>query len=87
MHIVITSKSSGLNAYIYEGISRTQAVKSLVENNSQIEVGQEFSVMANSGLLLVAYPPDEEEQEFGFEYWVEAMLKPTKIVKNNIIYS
>lgn len=76
LHVSITKKSSNLNAYIYEGTSRRESTRSLVENNDQITIGQQYSVNPDSGLLIVAFPKDEQEQEFGFDFWVEATLKP-----------
>lgn len=76
LNIKITAKSAKLNAYIYEGASRKQATKSLTNSNEQIKVGQEFNVSPDSGFLIVAYPTDETEDDFGFEFWVDATLKP-----------
>ena len=76
INIKITSKTSKLNAYVYEGRSRKEAVNSLTSGNEQIKVGKVFSVKPGSGFLIVAYPTDESEEEFGFEFWVDATLKP-----------
>lgn len=75
----ITKKSPDLNVYIWEGPTRTDAKRSLVEGNKQPNVGDSFGVQTNSGFLIVAYPEgkgnDDQGKEFAFEYWVDATLK------------
>ena len=76
IQVKITKKSPKLNVYAWEGPSRTQATRSLVEGNRQVEVGDTFGVDIESGVLVVAYPEDDEDheipKEFGMEYWVVA---------------
>lgn len=75
LNVKITTKSAKLNAYIYAGSSRKLSTQSLVDNNAQISVGQEFKVEPDSGFLIVAYPTDGMEEELGFEFWVDAVDK------------
>ena len=35
-----------------------------------------MQVDVDEGVLIVAYPKDSTEDEFSFEYWVDATLKP-----------
>lgn len=38
-------------------------------------MGQTYSVGADKGFLVVAYPNQDKDTEFGFNYWLEASLK------------
>lgn len=77
LNIRITAKSEKMNAYIYEGRTRESSKQSLKTDNTQLVPGDTFSVdVFESGFFLVFYHEDDTESEFGFEYWVEATLKP-----------
>jgi len=39
-------------------------------------VGQTFSIGVDKGFLIVAYPNEGKQTEFGFNYWLEAEIKP-----------
>jgi len=65
-----------MNVYLYEGKSRFEATEALVTGNSQAVVGETYSVDADKGVLVVAYPNYMMETVFGFNYWVEAEAKP-----------
>ena len=65
-----------MNVYIYGGPSRFEATKSIIPGNEQAEAGVTYEIGVENGLLIVAYPNEDMETEFGFNYWLEADLKP-----------
>jgi len=67
-----------MNVYLYAGTSRVDATEPIVAGNEQVEIGTTYKIGAYDGLLLIAYPNKDKETEFGFNYWLEAELKPTE---------
>lgn len=63
-----------MNIYLYEGKSTRTATKMVVEGNQQAQIGKEYAVDINSGMLMIAYPtdPDSTNQpvSFDFSYFV-----------------
>lgn len=54
-----------------------EATESVIPGNGQAAVGQTYTVGVDKGLLIVAYPNEnQQDTEFGFNYWLEASLKP-----------
>lgn len=70
-----------MNVFIYGGRSRYEATESVVLGNQQATVGQTYSIEPSKGFLIVAYPNEQVTSEpttaFGFNYWIDATLKPT----------
>lgn len=77
IHVQISTKSH-TNVYIYGGRSRTEATESLIRGNAQASAGTTYSIGADKGFLVVAYPDEGTAGEFGFTYWLEAELKPAE---------
>ena len=72
-----------MNVYIYQGLSRRGAYHSLVANNSMPEVGQNYTVPYDAGILVVVYPKKEQISEFAFKYWIsDEPIKVIEIVNN-----
>ena len=65
-----------MNVYIYGGKSRFEATESVIYENEQATVGETYSINVDKGFLVVAYPNMYKDTEFGFNYWLEAELKP-----------
>ena len=72
----VLRKNVEMNVYIYEGNSRENAKKSLVESNEQPIIDQEYVVAPDSGILVVAFPNEEKETDLAFDYWVEIPEPP-----------
>lgn len=72
------SNMQEMNVYLYGGKSRTEATESIITGNSQVTVGDTYSISADKGFLVVAYPNLGKDTEFGFNYWLEAELKPAE---------
>lgn len=77
LHVQITAKT-GMNVYIYGGKSRTTATESVIAGNAQASAGATYSIDVEKGFLVVAYPNEGVEGEFGFNYWIDAELKPAE---------
>lgn len=79
-----------MNVYLYGGKSRFEATQSMIPGNNQANIGQSYSIGVEKGIMIVAYPNEDKETDFGFEYWLEADLKPeeddlaTQIENNDI---
>lgn len=73
IHMQISSKVN-INVFIYSGRDRFEATESVILGNEQGSIGQTYSVTADKGFLVVAYPNDNSPSEFGFNYWLEAEL-------------
>jgi hypothetical protein len=67
-----------MNVYLYGGKSRFEATQSMIPGNNQAAVGQSYSIGVEGGIMIVAYPNENKETDFGFEYWLEADLKPVE---------
>lgn len=77
IHVHFSVKKE-MNVYIYGGNSRYEATESIVPGNDQITVGETYSIGVDKGFLIVAYPNENVETEFGFNYWLEAEIKPVE---------
>lgn len=77
IHVKISEKTE-MNVYLYGGKSRFEATQSMIPGNNQATVGQSYSIGVESGIMIVAYPNENKETDFGFEYWLEADLKPVE---------
>lgn len=75
IHLHLSSKKE-MNVYVYAGKSRMAATDSVILGNEQAAVGQTYTIDASQGFLIVAYPNEDQETEFGFNYWLEAEIKP-----------
>lgn len=60
-----------MNVFIYEGTNRLSATKSIVDANKQAQIGKEYRVNFNSGIVIVAFPNKNQQTEFEFDYYVE----------------
>lgn len=56
-----------MNVYIYGG-SRLNANISIVPNNTQVKLNQEYSISYKSGIFIVAFPNQDYETDFEFTY-------------------
>ena len=61
-----------MNVYIYGGKTRSSAYVNLTMNNTQAELGTVYNVSAIRGIVLVAYPNQDKETEFAFNFWADA---------------
>lgn len=78
--VTITAKSN-MNVYVYGGRSRLEATDSVISGNQQASSGATYSIGADKGFLIVAYPNEVVKLEpgqtdFGFDYWLDADLIP-----------
>jgi len=66
-------KKERINVYIYGGSSRENATEQLVADNAQAELGLEYSVPLDSGILVIAFPNEEDDKMLlALDYWVDA---------------
>ena len=70
-----------INVYIYEGLERDKATKSLIPNNLMPEVGKIYSVSSNSGILVVAWPNKNKQTKIEFEYWISKKVTANEVAK------
>ena len=77
IHFKLSQKTE-MNVYLYGGKSRFEATESIIPGNNQANVGQTYTVGVDKGIMIVAYPNEGVETDFGFEYWLEADLKPAE---------
>jgi len=66
-----------MNVYIYEGLDRMSANKSVIESNAMPEIGKTYIVDYMSGFLVVAHPNKDVDTEFQFKYWYQEWVDPT----------
>jgi len=81
LHVHVSRKLD-MNVFVYGGPSKFEAKQSIIPGNEQATVGATYSIGSDSGLLIVAYPDLDVNSEFGFNYWLEAELKPTPEEEN-----
>jgi hypothetical protein len=60
-----------MNVYLYGGSSRLDATNKIVNENQQPEKDTNYTIAYKSGMLLIAYPNENENSEFIFEYWID----------------
>ena len=58
------SKATNMNVYIYAGRDRFSATQPIVEGNNQPELGKLYTVQADKGILVVAYPSMNVDTDF-----------------------
>lgn len=73
--VVNVTKMDNMNVYLYGGKSRSSAFENMTVNNTQITLGQVYNISAYRGLVLVAYPNEDKETEFAFNFWAKAVKK------------
>ena len=64
------NKKTNMNVYVYEGIDRETATKSVVDGNAQALAGTTYRVKQDSGLLIISYPDQDKDAEIDFQYWI-----------------
>jgi len=64
-------KKSNMNVFIYSGPNRFEALTSITDRNSQIDLNKNYTVDITEGFLIVAYPEKDSETEFEFHYHLE----------------
>lgn len=67
----LVQRNKDMNIYIYGGNTRYTAPKSIVDNNLPAELGIQYSINVEEGLLVVAYPNKDVYTELEFKYWIE----------------
>ena len=72
-----------VNIFIWEGLDRRNATRSVVENNLQPEIGRVYTVPSHSGFLIVAYPNQDVKTELKFNYWTTKTLDSNVILKED----
>lgn len=70
------TKASKMNVFLYGGNSRHNATESVVPGNGQVELNKPYFVDYQKGMLLVAYPSEENlDTEFEFKYELKGYTK------------
>lgn len=64
------TKLKEVNVYIYKGNNRNDATTGLVPGNQMPSIGQEYQVDFHDSILVVAFPNENVQTEFEFEYWI-----------------
>ena len=65
-----------MNIYIYAGRDRFSATKPMIEGNEQVEPYRRYTINAEEGIFVVAYPDFDVETELEFHYWVAPYQQP-----------
>lgn len=78
-----------MNVYIYGGKSRLDSTQSVVDGNAKVKVGETYSIPAEEGFLVVAYPSEMDSTktntEVKFSYWAEEKPLPPEPVPDQPI--
>ena len=69
-----------MNVYLYGGNSRFNATKEIVDGNEQPLVDTNYTITYSTGMFLIAYPNENKNSNFEFEYWVDG-YDPSIFVK------
>lgn len=74
------TKKTNMNVFIYGGTSRKEATQSVIAGNQQASEGSTYTIGADKGFLIVAYPNEvvsvqSGQTDFGFNYWLDAVEK------------
>jgi len=79
---VKVTKATGVNVYLYGGRDRFDAKIEMVPNNAPVTLGETYTVDYMTGLLLIAYPNEDQVTEFEFSYKFEITgeLRPAEEV-------
>ncbi len=59
-----------MNIYIYIGNQRRNATESIIDENNRVELNFNYTIDYEKGMLIVAYPKEDLDTDFEFEYWV-----------------
>lgn len=71
-----------INVYLYGGLSRSDALESVIENNVQAVKNELYSIKYDKGMLVIAYPNlNKNETEFAMSYWVGPKLSKTMYIE------
>ena len=65
------TKLDEMNAYIYGGRSKSTAFENITENNDPVQLGNVYNISAYRGFVVVAYPNENKETEFAFNFWAD----------------
>ena len=65
-----------MNVYMYGGTSRSNATETMITNNEQALVGQNYTMDYLKGVVIVAYPNEDATTDFEFKYWVDSYNSP-----------
>ena len=57
-----------MNIYAYGGLTRETATTPITESNAALEEGKSYSIDAQKGIFLIAYPNEGKETDFEFTY-------------------
>lgn len=69
-----------MNIHIYEGTDRYSSTRKLVKYNDPPTANEIYTVPADQGILVVAFPDKEDEDTIlAFEYWVAD--KPVRLTE------
>jgi hypothetical protein len=60
-----------MNVFIYGGKNREEATQGITDENIQVETGKNYSIDATKGFVIVAFPNNEVDTDFEFDYWVD----------------
>ena len=59
-----------MNVFVYVGNSRTTATEPIIDDNERVQLNKNYTIDVEKGLLIVAYPKEDLDADFEFEYWV-----------------
>lgn len=60
-----------MNVYAYGTANRTDAMDMIVPKNEMVHTDFDYSFGAEHGVLLVAWPKEDQETNFKFDYWTD----------------
>ena len=69
-----------MNVYLYGGSDRFNAITPITDQNEQVVLDQEYTVDADVGFLLIAYPDEDAETEFEFTFNLGSYATPPPVV-------
>ena len=69
-----------MNVYLYGGSDRFNAITPITDQNEQVVLDQEYTVDADVGFLLIAYPDEDAETEFEFTFNIGSYATPPPVV-------
>ena len=64
-----------MNVFIYQGVSGTELItQKILQDDSQVEVGQTYSIDADMTIFIIAYPNIlKDKTELKITYWIDEM--------------
>ena len=63
------TKKTNMNIFIYVGNSRFNATQSMINGNDKVILNKNYTIDVEQGILIVAYPKEDLDADFEFEYW------------------